>query len=370
MNERKIRVAITQGDANGVGFEIIFKAFMESEMLSLCTPIIYGSPKVASYHGKVLNIHCPYSIINNVEDVKDERVNFLVSYADDMRVEFGRETDSSALLAVRAMEAAVSDCKKGAVDVIVGGPINNRSVNIDDREGLLADMLYNIIDPQTAPLRIYESDSMRMAVANTGRIRDIAKSLTKENISAHILSLHTALRRDFRIDNPRIAVLALNIEAGSEEQEVLAPAVSEMVEKNVQVFGPYRSDEFFAERKYEAFDVTLALYAEQAFMPMRMLSDSEMIVLRSNAPIVCTIPCCDAQMSIAGRGKADPALLRKALYRGIDLFRARCDYDEALANPLPKLYKESSDSSERPYFPPIPKRESSEPKIEQSDGQQ
>lgn len=90
MENRKIRVAITHGDTNGIGYEIIFKTFAEPAMLELCTPIIYGSPKVAAYHRNALGIQANFTIINNVEDAVDGKVNLLTTFDEDVKVDMGQ----------------------------------------------------------------------------------------------------------------------------------------------------------------------------------------------------------------------------------------------------------------------------------------
>ncbi len=348
MENRKIRVAITQGDANGVGLEMIFKTFMEVEMLEICTPIIYTSPKVASYHSKALNLHCQYSIVNKVEDVRADRVNLLVCYEDDLKVDFSQATPESALLAVRSVTAAYGDYQKGLVDVLVCGPIDDRILEFSQTERIrLSSYISRIVDKEKKALSVYESDVVRLATLTHADVKDVAEAVTRENVKQVVKSLHSTLRRDFRVDNPRIAVLALNGRVSQEEREVIEPVVEELMGESVQVFGPYMSDEFFAEGSYKAFDVVLAMYDEQARLPLRMLTDREVAVVESGLPLVCVAPHSDAQMAIAGRGKADENLLRKAIYTGIDIFRARSDYDEATANPLEKRYKEHMDNGQQ-----------------------
>ena len=92
MEDRKIRVAITHGDTNGIGYELIFKTFAEPEMLELCTPIIYGSPKVAAYHRKALDIQANFSIINSADEAKDGRVNLLACFAEEEKEALGTPT--------------------------------------------------------------------------------------------------------------------------------------------------------------------------------------------------------------------------------------------------------------------------------------
>ncbi len=358
MDNRKIRVAITQGDANGVGFELIFKTFIEPEMLELCTPIVYGSPKVASYHSKALNIHCPFSIINNIEDTRDDRVNLLVCHDEDIKVEFGKCTAESAIPAIKAVAAAVDDCQKGLADILVCGPVNDRIIQAGNAGQVsLDDCVCRLIDKAGQSLRIYQNDLIRMTVASKGTIKNVGDYINKENISSKIRALHAALKRDFLLDNPRIAVLALNLVDDTEENEVIKPAIQELTQEDIQVFGPYKSCNFFAGRDYEAFDGILAMYQEQAMLAMRMLTDIETVAVQTGLPIVCTMPDCDAQMPLAGKGKANASLLRNAIYAGIDMLRARHSYDEASAHPLKKLYKDHVDNSEKPYSSQTKKKE-------------
>ena len=113
MEDRKIRVAITQGDTNGIGYELIFKTFAAPEMLELCTPVIYGSPKIAAYHRKALNTEANFSIISKAEDVKDGRINLLTCFDDEVKVELGVSTPESAEAGVKALKRATLISTKG-----------------------------------------------------------------------------------------------------------------------------------------------------------------------------------------------------------------------------------------------------------------
>ena len=96
MENRKIRVAITHGDTNGIGYEIILKAFEDSGMLDLCTPIIYGNPKIATYHRNALQLETPFSIISKAEDAHPDKLNMLATFDNEVKVEFGSPTPESA----------------------------------------------------------------------------------------------------------------------------------------------------------------------------------------------------------------------------------------------------------------------------------
>lgn len=356
MDNHKIRVAITQGDTNGIGYELILKTFEEQEMLELCTPIIYGSPKVANYHSNALQIKCQFNIIKNARDARDGRVNILPCSNDEAKVEFGQSTVESNTAAVNALDKALADSREGLFDVLVCGPVNKGALKTDSFSfpGTV-EFIETSMGKETSVLPIYVNDIIRMALASKGGIKETAGQLSQESIIAKVKTLHTALKRDFRLSSPRIAVLALNPQEGTEEKEIILPAVASLAESGIQAFGPYQADAFFAERKYEAFDAILAMYHDQGMLPVRMLTDNESIVTLANIPLVCTMPDTDARHDIAGKNMANESILRNAIYNAIDISRYRKAYDEPMANPLPKLYHERPDNGEKLRFS-IPKK--------------
>jgi 4-hydroxythreonine-4-phosphate dehydrogenase len=126
--DKKIRVAITQGDTNGVGYEVIFKAFADPTILELCTPIIYGSPKIAAYHKKALNLEVNFSIINKAEEARDGRLNLLACFDDDVKVDLGQPSQEAGDAAFRALDRAMTDFRAGLYDVLVTAPINKATI--------------------------------------------------------------------------------------------------------------------------------------------------------------------------------------------------------------------------------------------------
>lgn len=124
-NNRKVRVAITHGDTNGIGYELIFKAFEEPTMLELCTPIIYGSPKVATYHRNALEMEVTFTIINDISEVQDNRINFIPVFDEEIKVELGIPTEESGNAGLLAIDRALEDYNAGGFDVLVTAPLEN-----------------------------------------------------------------------------------------------------------------------------------------------------------------------------------------------------------------------------------------------------
>ena len=339
MEEKKIRVAITHGDTNGIGYEVILKAFEDPMMLELCTPIVYGSHKVAAYHKKMLDINTQFCVINSAEDAKEGKLNLLVTFDDDVKVEFGQPTDESAEAARKAVARAKEDLMKHLYDVLVMVPVRpNPNPAKEDKS-----------------LTVMMSEVVRIGLVTTRLpIKDVPAAITTEKIVDKCRIFHQSLRRDFRISNPRIAVLALNPQLGTEESDVIAPAISTLEKEGIQAFGPYVADTFFGENLYEQFDGVLAMYDDQGIVPFKTLAQEYGVKLKAGITAICTTPDQSPEFEIAGKGMASEQSLRHAIYTAIDMYRHRIEYDEPLAHPLPKLYHEKREDSEKARFA-IPK---------------
>ena len=361
--ERKIRVAITQGDTNGVGYEVIFKAFADPTILELCTPIIYGSPKIAAYHRKALNIDTNFSIINNADEARDGRVNLLNCFDDEVKVELGLPSTEAGSAALKALDRAMTDFRSGLYDVLVTAPINKATIQSPGFHfpGHTEYIETSVGDGQKA-LMILMNETLRVALVTTHLpIKDVAKAITKEGIIETTTIFHTALKRDFRISNPRIAVLALNPHAGDdgllgqEEKEIISPAIEELAGKGIQAFGPYPADGFFGSGAYDHFDGVLAMYHDQGLAPFKTIALESGVNYTAGLPIVRTSPDHGTAYDIAGQGKADENSMRQAIYTAIDVFRNRQNYDEPLKNPLPKLFHEKREDGDKARFAVRPK---------------
>ena len=117
MEDNKIRVGITQGDINGVGYEVILKTFADPVMLELCTPIIYGSPKVAAYHRKSLDLPTNFSIVNSASEAVPNRLSVVNCTDDEVKVEFSKPDVEAGKAALGALEKAIEEYKEGMIDV-------------------------------------------------------------------------------------------------------------------------------------------------------------------------------------------------------------------------------------------------------------
>ena len=353
-NNRKIRVGITHGDINGIGYEVILKAFSDATMLDLCTPIVYGSPKVATFHRKSMDIQTNFCIISTAEGALDNKLNILNCTEDELKVELSKSTPEAGKAALDALERALQDYKDGLIDVLVTAPINKHNIQSDSFHFPgHTEYIEECVGEGEKALMILLKDDFRVALV-TGHlpIREVADAVTKELIMEKISIFHRSLKEDFGIDAPRIAVFSLNPHAGdngvigTEESEVIVPAIQEMVAKGVQCFGPYPADGFMGSGNYCHFDGILAMYHDQGLAPFKAMAMDEGVNYTAGLPVVRTSPAHGTAYDIAGQGIASESSFRQAIYTALDVFRNRQIEREIHARPLRKQYYEKRDDSD------------------------
>jgi len=354
MEEKKIRIAITHGDTNGVGYEVILKAFADPTMFEFCTPIVYGSPKTAAYYSKVLNLETTYTTISKAEEAREGRLNLLAVTDEEIKIDMGEPTSESGQAAKLAIDRALEDYKQGLFDVLVTAPVSKNS--IPGFSGHTSFIEKTLGDGKQG-LTILTNEDLRVAlVTNNVAIKDVAEAITKQKIAEKARIFHEALRRDMRISAPRIAVLALNPRCGEdgvlgdEEQTIIKPAIDELSQSGLQVFGPYAADDFFGRSAYYRFDGVLAMYHDQGQTPFKAVAYENGVRYSAGLKLIRTAPAHGANFAAAGKNITDEQSMRNAIYTAIDVWRNRRDYDEPLQNPLPKLYHEKRDESEKVRF--------------------
>lgn len=351
METRKLRIALTHGDTNGVGYEVIFKVFGESVMLELCTPIIYGSAAAAEAHKQALGIDLRWHTIAHPKEAVEGRLN-LIDCCGAVEVAFGAATKQSGTAAMAALQRATDDALDGLVDVLVTAPINKASIaermpHFMGHTEWLADRIAERTGKAQAPLMMLMNEVMRVALVSTHLpLTAVPAAVTTASIVDKARVLNQTLKTDFGITQPRIAVLGLNPHAGDagllgdEEVHIIKPAIEALVTEGVQCYGPYPADGFFGAGHYTQFDAVLAMYHDQGLAPFKALGMGAGVNYTAGLSLVRTSPDHGTASDLAGRGLADENSLRQAIYTAIDVWRMRQFITEARSNPLPKLYKE------------------------------
>jgi len=338
---KKIRLAISHGDFNGIGYEVILKTFNDSRMFDICTPIVYGLSKVGSYHRKTIpNLGVEFNLIKNCSNANPKRLNIINISNEDVKVELGTSTTEAGNLSYLALERATEDLINGC-DVLVTAPINKDNIQSDkfDYPGHTEYLAKKFA--QDEELMILASKALRVAVV-TGHIpiSKVAETITKDLILRKLKIFEKSLMRDFGIRKPRIAVLGLNPHAGDngllgkDEQELVIPAIDEAKEKGILAFGPFPADGFFGSDDFLKFDGILAMYHDQGLTPFKIISFEDGVNFTAGLSIVRTSPDHGTAYEIAGKNKAMPDSFRAAVFLACDIFLKRQEYDEINANPL------------------------------------
>lgn len=355
MEERKIKVGITHGDINGVGYEVILKTFSDPAMLDLCTPIVYGSPKVAAYHRKAMDISTNFSIVNSASEAQDGRLSIVNCTEDELKVELSKPTLEGGRAALDALEKAMKEYHEGLFDVLVTAPLNRNVIQAESNPfpGHIEYIEKQAGKNRKALMMLVKGD-FRIALV-TGHIpmKDVAGSLSQGLIMEKLETFNRALKRDFGIDSPRIAVFALNPHAGdngligSEEKDIIIPAMEAAGQRGVLCYGPYSMDALIGSGNYRHFDGVLAMYHDQGLAPFSALAMNEGVKFTAGLPLVHTSPVHGTAYDIAGKGIASEESFRQAVYTAIDVFRHRRLEEEISAHPLRKQYYEKRDDSDK-----------------------
>lgn len=335
MNDNKIRVGITHGDTNGIGYEIILKLLEDPRIADLCTVVVYGSAKAAAFYRKGIEM-APVQLnrIDSAAAAREGAYNIINVVGEDLKIEPGIGTEASGAAALAALEAAVSDLKSGDIDVLVTAPINKHAIQSPEfqfpghTEYLEAS--FNSDETPAKALMILCADTLRVALLTTHTpIAKVPATVTKEAIVERLDEFDRSLRRDFGVQSPRIAVLSLNPHAGedgllgSEEKDIISPALAEARGKRILAFGPYAADGFFGSGNYKAFDGVLAMYHDQGLAPFKTLAMDAGVNFTAGLPYVRTSPDHGTGYDIVGKGQANAQSMRQAIYYAIDIYRNR-----------------------------------------------
>lgn len=349
-NERKIRVGITQGDTNGIGYEVILKTLSVPEFNELCTPVIYGSSKIMTFHRKALEM--PGFPVNTVRNgnVKEHQVNLVETCGDeDIKVELGKADKQAGRAAFNALEAAITDLRSDNIDVLVTAPINKENIQSEQFNfpGHTEYLETSIGDGGKA-LMILCNDQLRVALVTTHLpLSQVPAAITADAIKEKVHIFNHSLQCDFGIVRPRIAVLALNPHSGengllgNEEKDIIAPALNDLYNNDhILAFGPFAADGFFGNGTYRKFDGVLAMYHDQGLAAFKTLAMDDGVNFTAGLSYVRTSPDHGTGYDIAGQNVAHENSFRHAIYTAIDIYRNRINWDDSHASPLRKQYFE------------------------------
>jgi len=343
MEEKRIIIGITHGDINGIGYEVILKTLQDPHIFELCTPVIYGSPKVAAYYRKTLNIeNMGLNTINHAHDATGRKIYIINCCSDEVKVELGNSTEMAGQAAFAALKAATHDLSAGLLQAIVTAPINKYTIQSPQFSFPgHTEYLENMFIKDGKALMLMVSDLLKVAVV-TGHIpvAKVPATITQELIVEKLTVLNKSLIEDFGIVRPRIAVMGLNPHAGdkgvigTEEQTIIIPAIQQCIEQGIVCVGPLSADGLFGSGSFRNFDAILAMYHDQGLAPFKTLAMENGVNYTAGLPIIRTSPAHGTAYELAGQNTASESSFRNALFLACDIYRHRQDYREATKNPL------------------------------------
>lgn len=342
METKTIIAGISHGDINGIGYEVIIKTLMDPMINDLCVPIVYGSPKVAAYHRKALNINnFSFNNIRSADEANPKKANMINCLDDNVRVELGKSTQQGGEAALISLEKAVEDLKSGKIDVLITAPIDKKNIQSEkfNFKGHTEYLKSKAGDQE--PLMFMISENMRIGFV-TGHVplKKVPEMVSVESIIRKIRLMNHSLKLDFGIGKPNIAVLGLNPHAGdnsllgSEEAEIIIPAIQQAEKEGILAFGPFPADGFFGAGSFTKFDGILSMYHDQGLAPFKALSFDSGVNFTAGLPFIRTSPVHGTAFLIAGKGEASENSFRQALYLACSIFRNRQMHAEISKNPL------------------------------------
>jgi len=342
MKPHKIKIGFTQGDINGIGYEIIIKTLQDNRILDICIPVVYGSAKVAAYHRKTLNIgDFSLNIIKSPDDANPKRSNIINCLDDDIRVELGKSTPVAGEASYISLKRAVDDLKAGKLDALVTAPISKHNIQSENFK----------FSGHTEFLKDYfnVNEVLMFMISNFVKIglvtihipfHQVHSMISEEKIIYKSRIMNQSLIEDFGIRKPKIAILGLNPHAGeegmlgSEEQEIIKPAIEKLKQEELLVFGPFSSDGFFGSGDYLKFDGILAMYHDQGLIPFKSIVKNEGVNYTAGLPFIRTSPAHGTAFELAGKNLADNSSFRNALYTACDIYQNRKIRAEITKDPL------------------------------------
>lgn len=340
--EENIVVGISIGDLNGIGGEVILKTFEDSRMLDFCTPVIFASAKAMTFYATHFKSEISFNSINNINQLVHGKVNVFDCWNEPVKIEFGKEDVKIGAYAIKSLEAATKALKSGDVDVLVTAPINKHNIQSED---------FKFPGHTDYLAQELEGDSLMFMITDTLRVglltdhvpvKDVVNHITPKLIEQKIATVYNSLKKDFKINRPKIAVLGINPHTGdngvigSEDDDVLRPTLQKIKEEGKLVYGPYAADSFFGSDNYKNFDAIIASYHDQGLIPFKTLSFGQGVNFTAGLNKIRTSPDHGTAYEIAGKGQADANSFKEAVFSAIQIFKNRFGYNELTANPLKK----------------------------------
>ncbi len=343
----KPNIGISCGDLNGIGIELIIKAFSDVRVVEQCTPVIFASNKIINFYRKSIpEVNFNYQNTKELTRLNNKQVNVFNCWEEEVTITPGQLNDTGGSYAIKSLRAAAEALKQNHIQGLVTAPIHKKNIqsagfNFTGHTPFLK----SFFSATDVAMMLCSGDFRVALVTEHIPVKEVAQYITREAILSKLNIIHQSLVKDFNIEKPKIAVLGLNPHAGDEgligkeEEEIIKPAIKE-AKHSMIVTGPYSADAFFARGYHERFDAVLAMYHDQGLIPFKTLATGDGVNFTAGLPVVRTSPDHGTAFDIAGKNKADASSFLAATFECIDIIRRRNEYEDARKNPLRKMTAE------------------------------
>ncbi|MDO5975540.1 4-hydroxythreonine-4-phosphate dehydrogenase PdxA [Flavivirga jejuensis] len=345
MKAENIIVGISIGDLNGIGGEIVLKTFEDARILDFCTPVIFASAKTMNFFKTHFKSNINFHNINNINQLAIGKVNVFNCWNEPVKIDFGKENVKIGTYAIKSLEVATKALKNNDVHVLVTAPINKHNIQSEDfKFPGHTDYLAQQLEGESLMFMVTESLRVGLLTDHVP-VKDIVEHISEDLIVKKINIVYESLKKDFKINKPKIAVLGINPHTGdngvigSEDDAILRPTLKKIKEAGKLVYGPYAADSFFGSSNYKNFDAIIATYHDQGLIPFKTLSFGQGVNFTAGLNKVRTSPDHGTAYEIAGKGEADSSSFKEAVFTAIQIFKNRFDYEVLTSNPLKKIKK-------------------------------
>ncbi|HEY6976059.1 MAG TPA: 4-hydroxythreonine-4-phosphate dehydrogenase PdxA [Chitinophagaceae bacterium] len=338
-------IGFSCGDVNGIGIELIIKSLTDSRINDLFVPVIFASNKCVNFYRKVLpDINFSYQAIKDFSKINVKQINVYNCWDEEVHITPGQLTEIGGRYALISLQQSVQALKAGQIQALVTAPVHKNNIqSATFNYSGHTPYLRAVFDVPEVVMLMTASNLRVALVTEHLPVKEVAEHITKDNIVSKLKVLQASLQKDFGIDKPKMGVLGLNPHAGdegligTEEETIIKPAVKDVRQQNMLVFGPYSADAFFARGHYKQFDAVLAMYHDQGLIPFKSLAIGEGVNYTAGLPVIRTSPDHGTAFDIAGKGRADPGSFLEAIFVAVDIIRRRAGYEENRKNPLRKM---------------------------------
>lgn len=320
-------VGITMGDPGGIGPEVVVKALLDRSLWQDAVPLIIGSraafePFVPSGFRPVPLNEASFKIQKNeihFLDVTEDAKKLLPAFEDGFApsIERGKVSRWNAALALASIEKAAGLAIEKKIGSIATAPVNKTSIRsiVPEFHGHTEYFADKAGTSRFAMMFVGPRFHVTLATVHIP-IKKVSSSLSKELILEKIILTNNFLTQYMAIENPKIAVCALNPhgeETGSEEAEIIRPSVEEARKRGINVLGPFSADQLFYEAYHGHYDSLISMYHDQGLAPFKMIAFNDGVNVTLGLPFIRTSPDHGTAFDIAGHDKADASSMAASI---------------------------------------------------------